>query len=512
MSELRVLIDTNVFIGLEDPKLVDPSFSELLRKCAENSIVVYVHEDSLRDIQNDKNRARRDISLSKVKKFPQIASAPLPTQADLESEFGAIKKINDWVDIALVYALKLELVDFLVTNDQGIHNRVRYSKLSDRVLLVPDAVSWLRRAFDPTPVVLPSIEDVRAHQIDSRDAIFDSLSATYGFEFGPWWAKCVKQHRRCWIAVIGSQIAGLIVRKEETREEAEIISPGDRVLKLCTFKVREEHRGEKLGELLLKQALWFAQKNQFDVVYLTTYPEQDSLIQLLQYYGFVNTKTKANDELVFEKMLSASRLCATPDDSLVELCLRHYPRFVARPPARAFCVPILGDYHAKLFPEIAFLAPLPLFPGIALRSGHHAKSPGNTIRKVYLCRAQTETLTSGDLLVFYQSKTPGALGSQCITSIGVVERVSKTSDLEELRRLTAKRSVFSDRDLKSLLDEKSTSIRVIDFLLCGHLDEPFPLKKLLAEGVVSAPPQSITLLNDERFDALRAAFSLGFEL
>jgi len=41
------------------------------------------------------------------------------------------------------------------------------------------------------------------------------------------------------------------------------------------IKVKLKFRGEKLGELLLKQILWFAFKNSYDLVYLTTFPGSD---------------------------------------------------------------------------------------------------------------------------------------------------------------------------------------------------------------------------------------------
>ena len=151
-----------------------------------------------------------------------------------------------------------------------------------------------------------------------------------------------------------------------------------------------------------------------------------------------------NGELVYEKPLSKQRLVAENSIDLFELCRLNYPRFVARSPAKLFCVPIQNDYHQKLFPELAIPSPLPLFPGepdfIVPTGG--SRIPGNTIRKVYLCRAQTNTITPGDCLLFYRSKSFGFVTSQAITSIAVVEDVTITADHDELVRLTAKRSVF----------------------------------------------------------------------
>lgn len=514
MSEFKLLIDTNVFIGLEDPKRVDPASAEVVRKCGEHGVGVFVHDAALFDISRDRDHVRREVSLSKVRKFQELRAPKLPDQAVLEALFGPIRKPNDQVDTALLYALHLNIVDLLITEDQGIHDRVKLTPLSSRVLTVAEALVWLRRTFDPTPVGFPLIDDRKAHEIDRDDTIFDSLRDGYP-DFDGWWAKCVKEHRRCWTVTVDGELAGLIVRKEETREEAGVSLPGGKILKICTFKVRPEFRGEKLGELLLKQALWFAQRNSYDLTYLTTYADQDTLIRLLEYYGFIHTGSRADGEMVFEKPLSRARLSLDAQDAdLFTTTRTNYPRFVADPPAKVFCVPIKGDYHQKLFPELAFATALPLFPDEnPLLSTGGERTPGNTIRKVYLCRAKITVMAPGDLLLFYQSKAEGLVASQAITSVGVVERVSQTSDLDELLRLTAKRSVFSEVELRTMIEAKPAPVKVIDFLLVGHLAPAVPLATLKSEGVFNGtPPQSICSLSAERFAPIRTRFDLGFDV
>jgi hypothetical protein len=116
-------------------------------------------------------------------------------------------------------------------------------------------------------------------------------------------------------------------------------------------------------------------------------------------------------------------------------------------------------------------------------------------------------------LLFYQSKTLGLAASQAITSVGIVERVSQTGDLEELVRLTAKRSVFSETELRKMIDASPTQLRVIDFLLVGHIDPAIPLSALKSEGVFKdTPPQSICVLNSDRFAPIRKRLDLGFEV
>ena len=268
---------------------------------------VFVHERALADIDRDKNAERRAVTRSKIKKFEPLSGIKTPPRDELVARYGAINKDNDEVDAALLYALDLGAVDFLVSQDQGIHSRARRREpgLADRVLVVVDALQWLETTFEPLPVRLPLIEEMPAHAISPSDDIFESLRDGYD-DFDRWWkTKCVAEHRPCWAVTINNELAGLIVRKLENHAEAQTKFVGNKILKICTFKVKPQFRGEKLGELLLKQALWFAQKNQFDLVYVTTFENQTSLIRVLEYFGFETTGTNARDELVFENSFCA---------------------------------------------------------------------------------------------------------------------------------------------------------------------------------------------------------------
>ena len=76
MPEVKVLIDTNVFIGLEDPGQIAPKFADLVRKCGEHGVKLFVHEDATRDIERDRDPLRRDASLSRVRKFNLLERHP----------------------------------------------------------------------------------------------------------------------------------------------------------------------------------------------------------------------------------------------------------------------------------------------------------------------------------------------------------------------------------------------------------------------------------------------------
>jgi len=516
MSGRKLLIDTNVFIGLEDPKEVAPEFAQLLQLCHQYSVRVFIHERAADDIARDRDKVRRDISLSKVQKFEQLKGVSEPPRVELEARFGSMAKPNDVVDVALLHALDFGVVDFLITQDQGIHTRAKRCRpaIDDRVLTVADAVAWLRIAFEPKTVKLPLIEELPAHAISPTDDIFDSLRQGYP-DFDRWWReKCVREHRPCWVATIDGKLAGLVVRKEETHAEAGTQHPGPKILKVCTFKVKPSYRGEKLGELLLKQILWFAQKNQFDLVYLTTFDVQMDLINVLGYYGFSATGTNASGEQVYEKPLSRDQLTSKAAEDLFYLARTNYPRFVGGPPATVFCVPIKGEYHDILFPELAIRVQGDLFGTSPSHSASQAmRRPGNTIRKVYLCRASTNRLRPGSVLLFYRSRSQGYVASQSVTSVGVVELVSEAISLEDLVRLSAKRSVYSEAQLEAFDASAERPVKVIDFLLVGHLDPLMTLNELNREGVFAGhPPQSICQLPRDRFTPVCRRMNFGFEV
>jgi hypothetical protein len=104
------------------------------------------------------------------------------------------------------------------------------------------------------------------------------------------------------------------------------------------------------------------------------------------------------------------------------------------------------------------------------------------------------------------------VSSQSITSVAVAESMTETADHDELVKLTAKRSVFSEDELREMTASDKRPIKVIDFLLAGHIQPPVPIVDLLDLGVLKAGPQSIVQLPPHRVAPLRDRINLGFEL
>lgn len=481
------------------------AFARFRQLCSTYGNRIFVHEASLLDVARDKNAARRKITESKIDKFEVLRGVPTPEQAELERRFGPIAKHNDLIDCALLFALEQGVVTFLVTQDEGLQQRAKTHGLAGRVFSVEEAVEWLRQAYEPKSVILPYIEDRHCYEIRTDDPIFDTLRADYP-PFDDWFRdKCVKTHRKCWRLAIGGETAGLLIWKDEHPGESTATFPGRKILKICTFKVSDRFLGEKFGELLLKQALWFAQSNRYQVIYVTVYQHHAILISLLEEFGFRRTLGDAavGEELQYEKALGFGPIAEIGDPLTLDRQL--YPRFVDDMRVRILCVPIRPEYHKSLFPEKCEFVRPTLF-GVS----DATRTPGNTIRKIYLCRSSIKKMTAGDVLLFYMSKDQEYLYSQTMATVGVVAGVADSSDIGDLSQRTAKRSVFTDDALRAMLTEKSTPLKVIDFLLVGHFEQPVPWKELKALGVLKAPPQSIVEVERSEYERLNAYQRLRF--
>lgn len=511
MSTQSYLIDTNIIIGLEDNHTVEPAYAKFSQLAAKHKVDVLVHEAARDDIKRDKNAERRAISLSKVDKFQILERVKGISKEDLSQAFGNVRKHNDEVDATLLHALSISAADFLVTEDQGLHERAQKNvpELANRVLFIADAAQLLVTTYEPRAVPIRHVADVSAHTIPVTDTFFDSLREGYP-EFNEWWrTKCVAERRPCWVVYDNDELAGLIVRKDESGANTDATQKAQKILKICTFKVSPEKRGIKLGELLLKKVLWYAQKNDYDLAYLTAFPDQAALIALLEFYGFERTGNKGSDgELVLERTFSNRRLTRSDGMSVYERDRKSYPRFVADAGIRGFVIPIKEDYHDVLYPDLRDARQRDMF-----RDSEHGagpKRPGNTIRKVYLCRAPSNLGAPGSVLFFYKGRSIEN-PSQALTAVGILDDLALAASTKDLMKLTGGRSVYSERELESYQATVQHPVKVINYLLVDYIDPPIDLNELQDTGIFSGhPPRSIIELKDRRFRQALDRCNFGF--
>ena len=505
------LIDTNILIDLEDHHVIKEAYANFSKLAVSHKISVFVHEVAKDDIARDKNVQRREISFSKISKYQIIHKCRDLQNSELEADFGPFKNDNDVIDATLLHVLKRNVVDFLVTQDKGLHDRAqRYSsELGRRVLFMADATELLKQTYEPQSIPIRDVEEIKAYEIDYRQSFFNSLRDSYP-DFDQWWEnKCVKQHRSCWVVYDNNELAGLVVWKDETGNNTDAVTKAEHIFKICTFKVSEVKRGMKLGELLLKQVLWYVQKNRYNLAYLTTYPGQDSLRSLLEFYGFYHAGENQQGEFVYERGFASGRLSKKLGEGSFEIDRKNYPRFIVMKETCSFIVPIQEKYHDILYPDLCQheFSQLDFFQSKASQS----KKPGNTIRKVYLCRAPSNLGDPGSILFFYKSRSESS-PSQAITTLGILENMTCATSPRELMQFTGGRSVYSEMELMNWKARPDNPVKVINYLLVSYIEKPIKLSKLLDMNIVKSSPQSICKISSNSLRKILDHVNLDFEI
>jgi len=143
---MRVLLGTNIIIGREDNKIIDEDLQILMKILNQLNINIILHQKSIEDIERDKDEERKQITLSKFKTYNLLEEFPEPSN---DSKFlnivGEPKKSNDLIDDYLLYAVYRNAVNFLITEDIGIHKKAKMLDISDRILSILDTISLFEK-------------------------------------------------------------------------------------------------------------------------------------------------------------------------------------------------------------------------------------------------------------------------------------------------------------------------------------------------------------------------------
>ena len=484
---MKLLLDTNVLIPLEPTRTADVepltgAAAEMVRLSVEFRHQLYVHPAADADIDRDRNLPRRNLRRVLLGKYTRLPEPP-DASSQLEQVIGtAPRGSNDWVDHQLLAAIEADAVDFLVTEDQGLHGRARRAGLGDRVLAISEAVTLLQGLSEKVPPAPPAVRPVKVHSIDPADRIFDSLRTDYpGFD--DWLRKCRREHRQAWIIEGGaSQLAALCIINPEKEPPQ---STEGKVLKICTLKVSEDFGGVRYGELLLKTVFAHASENQYDWIFIEVFGKHCRLVGLLEDLGFqVAEETTAKGEMVLTKPTRPEVEHGQIADAMA-YHIRYGPRFFV-PEVSWYVVPIQPRYTRLLFPETERQPSL--FPG--------SWPFGNAIRKAYLCHSSVRNIQPADVLVFYRSES-----AQGAVAVGVVERTVASSSVEEIVRAVGKRTVYTLEQIETLCERE---VLAILFRQSRILTPTISADDLVQHGIFRRPPQSIMSPSEEGLTWLRA--------
>ena len=487
------LIDTNIFIPLEptgEDTLPGNTFQalEFSRLAQQAAIILNTHPAMLQDISRDVNPVRRELRLTLFRRYPPISSPPSVNILAPGMVPPAAVDSHDHVDNCLLAAVVGNACDVLITEDRNIHKKAQRLGVGDRVLLLSDAIDYIRSLFSFPPRPLPSVRLAFLHELDVSDPIFNSLKADYaGFEA---WFKRGQLERREAYVISGEDhraIAGIAILKNEVDIFPQLTG---KTLKACTFKISDEYNGRRYGELLFRSVYNYAILNNFKCMYFTTYSKQKGLRIFAESFGFYELDARnANDEIFMIKELPP----VPPPTGIAPWSwhLKYGPGTFLLEGAGVYVVPIEPKFHERLFPDLC--EQLPLF----------APEPcGNSIKKAYLCHAACRTIRQGDILLFYRSHD-----TRAITCVGVAEDATVHGDSQTIAQSVGSRTVYSYSEIEGLAKQEVLTIR---FRYAGGIHTPITFADLVAGGLLNGPPQSISQIPKEKISWLKTNIQLKY--
>ncbi len=487
---MRILLDTNILIYRESNQILSEDIQELTKILNRGDFDILIHPATFDDISKDGYEKRKRIMESKFKTYSTLEKPPNPLEdQEFLDRVEWYSHPEDEIDNKILYAVCRNAVDFLITEDHGIHHNAKEIGIDERVLLAQDALKLFEQKEEKPPNVPPSLEKNYVYNLDISDPIFDSLKRDYP-DFEDWFEKISKEGRKCYVnRRKDGKVGALLIYKleEEDMTNTSPPLPLKRRLKICTLKVT--HVGYKIGELFIKTSVDMALKKGCEQIYLTHFTEPDDrLVSLINDFGFYKGAVKhwddGREEDIFLKELFAG------DDveqlSPLEISEKYYPTYYHGRNVRKFIVPIVPKYHDRLFTDCG---------GRQTFLHEHAGefvTEGNTIKKAYLSHSKTGMVRPGDILLFYRSHD-----QQRITSLGVVEKVhDELTNAGEIASIVGKRTVYSLREIEEM-SEKET--KVILFRHHFHLPLPLDYKFLRKQSIIKGPTRSITKIDHDNY-------------
>lgn len=474
---MKFLLDTNIYVPLEptSPGNLEPNSAlaaDLVRLSNRAGATLFLQDAQFQDIGNDPEPGRRALREVLAGKYSRLKEGGKLPSAFVEAVGLAAPGTNDYVDNQLLASLYSDAIDYLISEDLGVHRKAARLTLGSRVLNLREAVQLLQDLFDePTPPP-PAVEFLESYRIDASDPIWESFRLDYpGFD--DWLRKAKLDHRPSWIIPGKRGYAGVAIAKTEDPAEYGL---NGKQLKICSFKVDPLEGGLRYGELLLKAVFGYVHGNKHEWIVVTVFEHHVQLLELLTDFGFEVLKTKTPlGELVLAKPM---RQGASGEILSGAEFNRRFGPYSIDWSQEAFAVPIWPLYHDLLFPELRSQPPL--------LSGTHPF--GNSIRKAYLSRSNSVRIRAGSIVAFYRSQDLHAM-----TVLGVVESVLRSSSAEAIAATVGNRTVYSYQEIQAFTERPTLAIL---FRQASQFDPPIRLHVLEAAGVLRAAPQSITQLDE----------------
>lgn len=488
---MRILLDTNIIIHREASKVYNQDVGLLFNWIDKLHYEKCVHPLTIEEIDSYQDKEVVNTMRVKIGNY-NILKTDSPETDSITTLREADKTLNDFVDTSLLKEVLNNRVDFLITEDKGIHRKAKSLGIVDKIYKID---AFIEKCTSENPELkdykVLSVKKEYFGNIDLKDNFFQSFLEDYQ-EFESWFNK--KADNISYVCITDDSVKAFLYLKIENAgsESYSDIMPTftqKKRLKIGTFKVTST--GYKLGERFLKIIFDNAIANLVDEIYVTIFDkreEQKRLIALLEEWGFKywgKKETKNGIESVFVRDFSRNIL-----DNPREC----FP-FIKRS-SRVFLNPIWPNYHTELFPDSILNNESPLE---YIENEPHR----NALKKVYISRSFYKDLACGDIILFYRT---GGYHESVISTIGVVESVITNIDSEaDFIRLCRKRSIFKDDELSHWWNyKKHNRPFIVNFLYIDSFPKPkVNLKRLIEIGLIKSindAPRGFLQIGNDKFD------------
>lgn len=493
---VKFLIDTDILVSLgtggeENLEIHAYSALCLQRIVRKNRGALYVHPQSLEEVDL-KFEGERAGQIKDQMAAYDLIDAPMPLSVFEQKRVGVPKKgSSDYLENALLAAVKKELVDFLVTENISLHTRANRLGLSTQVLFLSDALGLVTDLFEESSEIRPRVEKIPLSSIDERDPIFWTMAAQGLIrEQGQAQAQEQGQAQDEKQAQKQSQKQGpdrsshqnpdqnhkqnddafnsMLAKLRIKGGDAFVIRDGDKSLIAGICMVEQEERG-----LLVH-------------LFHVTNPYPVSQYAALLFRAIFDWDTHSGFRKIFFSEFPGHRKIMALAQSLG--CEGDNPIFfptVSFEENNTWVLPLTPLAHGSLFPEHELQ--LPLFP--------YFGPQGNAIEKVCLFPIDMTGISPGDNLFIYRTKGPSA-----ITSMGVVKETLVCSSLHGMVRFLGPGTPWNYGEIDTFCRKKFLAIK---FRHVKNLNPPLALTTLKEHGVFKGSPRRIVRVKGSGIDWLK---------
>ncbi len=475
---MRVLLDTNIIIHREAPRIYNQDIGILFKWLDKLHYTKCVHPLTIKELEKHLDSNVVNSMQIKLANY-HLLQTPAALHLNVKNVVENIDtNENDINDSLLLNELYCDRVDYFVTEDKKIHTKALKLGISEKVYRINNFLEKLTNE-NPDFVDYKVLAVKRDYfgNINLHSPFFDSFRNDY-LGFDKWYNGKAGNNDKAYVCYESNELKAFLFLKVEDESEnySEItptLTPKKR-LKIGTFKVISN--GLRIGERFMKIIFDNARQYKVNEIYVTIFkgrPELENLISLLEQYGFKHygvKKTTSGEEQVYVRDFSKQANRQNPKLSFPWLSKE----------SNVFIIPIRPEYHTELFPDSILRTESP--------SNFVENEPyRNSISKSYISHSLNRNIEAGDIIVFYRSgdKHP-KIHSGTVTTIGIVENaITNINTLENLIDICRKRTVLKPNELEEYWNRYPRNKPfVINFLYAFSFKKRLTLSQMLDNKIL----------------------------